>query len=76
MIKPLDALDALGELDSALEEFGDEPAFARTTTTKNRTMPVRSHASTNYGRRRFGSKRSNIKVGMRRRYNKKVLHTD
>ena len=70
MITPLEALAELDEF----EEFENEPSFARIKVNANRTMPVRSHASTNNGRRRFGAKRTKVKAGIRRRYNKKVMH--
>ena len=73
MIRPIEALN---ELDHVYDEFESEPTFTRMPSTKNRTMPVRSHAATNNGRRRFGTKRIKSKVGMQRRYNKKVLHSN
>lgn len=72
MIKPL---ESLGELEQAFDDLENEPSFSRIKTTRNRTMPVRSHSATNNGKRRYGHKRPKLKSGMQRRYNKKVLHS-
>jgi hypothetical protein len=73
MIRPIEALN---DLDHVFDEYESEPGFTRIQSSKNRTMPVRSHSSTNNGRRRTGAKRTKVKVGMQRRYNKKVLHNN
>ncbi len=72
MIKPL---EALAELDTAFDEFENEASFSRIQASRNRTMPARSHSSSSNGRRRFNAKKTNVKAGIRRRYNKKVLHS-
>jgi hypothetical protein len=67
------SLESVAELEYAFEDDA-EPGFVRIETRKNRSMPVRSHCATNNGRRRFGSRRPSSRVGIQRRFNKKVLH--